>query len=156
MANLRRLRAGDEHILRLLAERDPEFDIADRQPAPEALDPLNDDEARRYLSDPTVLFWVAQHGADVVGFLSCNVMPYRAQPARELMLYEIGVHRDHRRRGIGRALVAAMTDWMTENGVPEVWLGADNPGAEQFYLACGFEKDDPATYMILRPPRALS
>ena len=156
MGKVRRLRAGDEHILRLLALRDPDFDIADRRPAAAPLDPLTDDEARRYLSDPTVLFWVADEGADIVGFLSCNVMPYRAQPARELMLYEIGVHRDHRRRGIGRALVAAMTEWMSENGVPEVWLGADNPGAEQFYLACGFEIDDPATYMILRLPHARS
>jgi GNAT superfamily N-acetyltransferase len=86
----------------------------------------------------------------LVGFLSCNVMPYRAQPARELMLYEIGVHRDLRRRGIGRALVAEMTQWMAANGIPEVWLGADNAGAEAFYLECGFTFDDPATYMILR------
>ncbi|MDQ1701729.1 MAG: hypothetical protein QOF57_981 [Frankiaceae bacterium] len=154
MAQVRRLGPGDEDVLRLLAERDPEFDIADRHAEPERLDPLTDTQARAYLADPTVLFWVAEEGADVVGFLSCNVMPYRAQPARELLLYEIGVHRDRRRRGIGRSLVARMTDWMDANGIGEVWLGADNAGAEQFYLACGFELDDPATYMILRRPTA--
>ena len=153
MTDIHRLAAGDEAVLRLLAERDPEFDIRERNGAPPApQEPLTDEQARTYLADPTVLFWIAENGPDVVGFLSCNVMPYRAQPARELMLYEIGVHRDHRRRGIGRRLVAEMTAWMDEHAVPEVWLGADNPGAEQFYLACGFEVDDPATYMILRRP----
>jgi len=147
---IRRLRAGDEDVLRLLAERDPEFDIADRHETPQALEPLTDVQARTYLSDPTVLFWVAEQADEVVGFLSCNVMPYRAQPARELMLYEIGVNRDHRRQGIGRSLVAAMTDWMASNGIDEVWLGADNEGAEAFYLACGFEVDDPSTFMVLR------
>jgi len=147
---IRRLAATDVDVLRTLAVRDPEFDIADRNETPQPLDPLTDEQAATYLGDPTVLFWVAEDGGDVVGFLSCNVMPYRAQPARELMLYEIGVHRDHRRRGIGRALVGEMTAWMDANGIAEVWLGADNSGAEQFYLACGFEIDDPSTFMVLR------
>ena len=149
MVTIRRLGPGDEAVLHELAVRDPEFDIP-RDTVAESLQPLTDAEAATYLADPTVLFWVATDGSDLTGFLSCTVMPYRAQPARELMLYEIGVHRDHRRRGIGRALVAAMTGWMTGNGIPEVWLGADNTGAEHFYRACGFTVDDPATFMVLR------
>ncbi|MDQ1725674.1 MAG: hypothetical protein QOG52_2702 [Frankiaceae bacterium] len=149
MMHIRRLAPGDESLLLELALRDPEFDIP-RDSEPEPLEPLTTAEATTYLADPTVLFWVAVEDGALVGFLSCNVMPYRAQPARELMLYEIGVHRDHRRRGIGRALVAEMTQWMAGNGIPEVWLGADNAGAEAFYLECGFTFDDPATYMILR------
>jgi hypothetical protein len=31
-----------------------------------------------------------------------------------------------------------MLRWMREEGVPEVWVLADNPGAEAFYAACGF------------------
>ncbi|MCU1678732.1 MAG: hypothetical protein JWM93_3490 [Frankiales bacterium] len=152
MVDVRRLGPGDEGVLRLLAERDPEFDIDDRAGPSEPLDPLTDEQARAYVADPTVLFWVAEVRDEIVGFLSCNVTRYRAQPPRELLLYEIGVHRDHRRRGIGRSLVEVMTEWMDANGIPEVWLGADNAGAEQFYLACGFTYDDPAAYMILRRP----
>jgi ribosomal protein S18 acetylase RimI-like enzyme len=149
MATIRRLGPGDEAVLAGLARDDPDFDIPDRWPPADALQPLADEEAAAYLADPTVLFWVAETDARVVGFLTCIVMRYRAQPGRELMLYEIGVRRDARRRGIGRSLVDVMTEWMKANGVAEVWLGADNPGAEQFYLACGFAYDNPATYMIL-------
>ncbi|MDQ1681167.1 MAG: hypothetical protein QOI42_2026 [Frankiaceae bacterium] len=148
MATIRRLGPGDEAVLAHLARHDPDFDI-DRRPPAEPLQPLPDAEATAYLADPTVLFWVAEAAGEVLGFLSCIVMLYRAQPGRELMLYEIGVRRDARRRGLGRALVDAMTQWMRSNGVPEVWLGADNSGAEQFYLACGFVYDTPAAYMIL-------
>jgi hypothetical protein len=30
--------------------------------------------------------------------------------------------------------------WMEDGDVPEVWVLADNPGAEAFYAACGFER----------------
>ena len=36
--------------------------------------------------------------------------------------------------------------WMDEHGVKMVWVGVDNPGAEAFYRACGFERVA-ATYM---------
>jgi GNAT superfamily N-acetyltransferase len=149
MTTIRRLGPGDEAVLAFLARNDPDFDIADRRPPARALQPLAADEAAAYLADPSVLFWVAESEGRVLGFLTCLVLLYRAEPGRELMLYEIGVRRDARRRGIGRALVDVMTDWMRANGVSEVWLGADNPGAEAFYLACGFAYDSPAAYMIL-------
>jgi GNAT superfamily N-acetyltransferase len=54
------------------------------------------------------------------------------------LLYSIGVRASHRRRGVGRALVEEMLRWMRAEGVREVWVLADNPGAEEFYAACGF------------------
>lgn len=173
MISVRRLGRGDEAILRYLAEHDPDFDIPDRTPTPTPLDALDDGQAAAYLADPTVLHWVALDAEDgtagigtgdgpqgdpeagaVIGFLSCLLLRYRAQPARELLLYEIGVRRDRQRRGVGRTLMTEMTEWMDEHRVPEVWVGADNQGAEQFYAACGFAADVPATYMIMRRPWA--
>ena len=46
----------------------------------------------------------------------------------------------HRRRGVGAALVVEMLRWAEEAGIPEVWVLADNPGAEAFYAACGFAR----------------
>jgi GNAT superfamily N-acetyltransferase len=60
--------------------------------------------------------------------------------ARELLLYSIGVRSSHRRRGVGTSLVREMLRWMEDAGVPEVWVLADNPGAEAFYAACGFRR----------------
>jgi GNAT superfamily N-acetyltransferase len=52
------------------------------------------------------------------------------------------VREAHRRRGVGRALVAAMLGWMVEHGAAEAWVLADNRGAEEFYAACGFVRDE--------------
>lgn len=32
--------------------------------------------------------------------------------------------------------------WMAEHGVATVWVLADNEGAEAFYAACGFARDE--------------
>jgi GNAT superfamily N-acetyltransferase len=47
-----------------------------------------------------------------------------------------------RRRGIGTALVETMRRWMEKESIEEVWVLADNRGAEDFYASCGFVRDD--------------
>jgi hypothetical protein len=43
-----------------------------------------------------------------------------------------------------------MTDWMRAESIVTAWVLADNPGAEQFYAACGFGPGHgPATYLEL-------
>lgn len=142
---IRRIGPDDEAVLALLARDEPDFDIDERS-QPSA--PLPAAEARAFLGDPNVLFWIAERDHDVVGFLSCQLVRRRDQPA-ELLLYEIGVRAAQRRHGVGKALIAAMNEWMAAHDVVEVWLLADNPGAVAFYRACGFGDDEShaATYM---------
>ncbi|HUS15505.1 MAG TPA: GNAT family N-acetyltransferase [Chloroflexia bacterium] len=144
--SVRRLGPGDEHILSLLATEDADFDLADRG-AP--LDPLDAEAAARYLANPVVLHWVAMEGDGVVGTLYCIHLPLRSGAGSEVLLYEIGVRTAWRRRGIGRALMGAMAEWMDRNGVTEAWVLADNPEAVAFYRACGFATadDEMAVYM---------
>ena len=142
---IRRLGPEDEAVLALLARDEPDFDIDARS---EPTTPLPTDAARAFLGDPNVLFWIAERDDDVAGFLSCQLVRRRDQPA-ELLLYEIGVRAAQRRHGVGRALVAVMNAWMAAHHVVEVWVLADNPGAVAFYRACGFSDDEhhAATYM---------
>jgi N-acetylglutamate synthase-like GNAT family acetyltransferase len=99
-----------------------------------------------------VLHWVAEEDGVVVGHLLCYVELRRAGEMRQLLLYEIGVRQASRRRGIGTALMQSMRRWMNDEGVVEAWVLADNPGAEAFYAACGFARDDEqAIQMTLRP-----
>ena len=146
---VRRLAADEHAILASLARDEADFDVAGRS---DAKDPLAREDARAFLADGNVLFWVAEHDGEVVGFLSCQLVRRRAAPP-ELLLYEIGVRAAQRRRGVGRALVAAMDAWMRAHGVDEVWVLADNDGAVAFYRACGFEiSDGQATYMTRNHP----
>lgn len=137
-------------MLALLARDEADFDVDGRS---EEKEPLGRDDARAFLGDVNTLFWIAERDGDVVGFLSCQLVRKRAEPP-ELLLYEIGVRAAHRRRGVGRALVAAMDAWMHAHDVGEVWVLADNDGAVAFYRACGFDiSDQQATYMTRNHPR---
>lgn len=144
---VKRLGPGDEAILGRLAADDADFDLAGRG-AP--LQPLDAEAAGRYLSNPAVLHWVAAEGDTLAGELHCIVLPMSTGDEYELLLYEIGVRSSWRRRGVGRALLAAMETWMRDNGVKQVWLGADNPGAVEFYRSCGFAPDDPPAIFMSR------
>lgn len=143
---IRRLGPGDEAVLATLAREDPDYDLDDRStPAT----PLAHADAAAYLADPHVLHWIAEEDGRVTGFLLCHALRMRAKQPLELVLYEIGVHRDMRRRGIGRALVDECVAWMRAHGVHTIWVLADNPGAEAFYLACRFirEREQPAMFV---------
>jgi GNAT superfamily N-acetyltransferase len=144
---VRRLGPGDESVLALLALEDADFDLDD---ARGSRVPLTDEGARAHLSDPHVLHWAAWAGSDVVGFIFCLQLPMRKEPAREVLLYEIGVRAAWRRRGVGRRLIAAMTDWMRRERIDTAWVLAGHAGAERFYEACGFAPgSEPAAYLEL-------
>jgi GNAT superfamily N-acetyltransferase len=144
---VRRLGPGDESVLALLAREDPDFDL-EGEGAREF--PLAPREASAFLSNPDLLTWAAFAGQEVVGFVFCHVLRMRKEPARELLLYEIGVRSGCRRQGVGRRLVAAMVDWMRGEGLVTAWVLAGHEGAERFYEACGFgHGSGPAVYLEL-------
>lgn len=143
--SVRRLRPGDEALLAALAGEADDFDLASAS-APE--DPLSDAGAAAYLADPAVLHWVAEDGGHLVGELLCHVLRLPSGKGRELLLYAIGVRSAYRRRGVGTALVREMLGWARREGVEEVWVVADNPGAEAFYAACGFAPGDEGKHAV--------
>jgi ribosomal protein S18 acetylase RimI-like enzyme len=139
---------ADTSVLEHLAINDPDFDLDGRG---EPLEPLSPSAARRFLADPAVLFWVAREGTEIAGFLYCLMVPLRSSDEQELLLYEIGVRTQWRRRGVGRRLLDHMEGWMRTNGVGEVWVCADNQAAVNFYRACRFgAPDDQPVYMTRR------
>lgn len=143
---IKQLEAGDESILEFLALHDSDFDLDDRG---EACQPLESEIAKQFLENSDVLFWVAFEAKNPIGFLQCNLIPLRSGNGLELLLYEIGVHQAWRRRGVGRALMVEMVDWMQHKEITTVWVLADNPEAVEFYKNCGFEIESPQpTYML--------
>jgi ribosomal protein S18 acetylase RimI-like enzyme len=134
---IRRLGPGDERVLALIAEDASDFDLAGRS-GPEL--PLAEADAAAYLADPSVVHWVAEETRRVVGELLCHLLRLPSGEGRELFLYSIGVRQRDRRRGVGEALLDEMRGWMEQAVVSEVWVLADNPGAEAFYTACGFTR----------------
>lgn len=137
---VRRLIPGDEATLAACTRSDARFELEQDSAVPSV--PLEGDAAAAFLADPSVLFWQAESDGRPIGMLLCYVQRRRAAGDwAELALYEIGVDSDWRMRGVGRALLSAMLQWMDANGVHEVWVPAA-PTAVGFYIACGFETDD--------------
>jgi GNAT superfamily N-acetyltransferase len=136
---LRLLEPGDEGMLRLLADEEADFGLDEPSGLSRA---LADADAEAYLRDPGVLHWVAEEDGLVLGHLLAYVERRRANPPRQLLLYDIGVREASRRRGVGTALVDAMREWMRAKRVEEAWVPADSPEAEAFYAACGFVRDE--------------
>jgi ribosomal protein S18 acetylase RimI-like enzyme len=63
----------------------------------------------------------------------------------EVLLYELGVDEEFRRRGIGRALVQALLDLAVDVGATNVWVpvDADNEVAIATYRSAGFDEPEP-------------
>ena len=144
---MRLLGPGDEAVLALLNTEDADFDLEGRGGPGR---PLAAADAAAYLADPAVRHWVAEEDGRVVGFNLCYVLRRRNDDPREVLLFEIGVRQDARRRGAGRAMVEAMRAFMEREGIDVAWVLADNPGAIAFYAACGFVRDEEqGTQMLL-------
>jgi ribosomal protein S18 acetylase RimI-like enzyme len=144
---IKRLGPGDEATLELLAREEADFDLEGRSAA---LPPLKPSMAQRYLANPGVLHWVSMQGSVVTGFLYCAHLLLRSHPGQELLLYEIGVRRVHRRQGVGRALLDHMARWMQKSEISEVWVCADNRVAVDFYRGCGFASEEPQPVYMTR------
>lgn len=145
--SIRRIGARDEEVLASLARDDANFDVEGRG---RPLEPLSPEATRDYLNNPSVLHWVAFEQNTPIGFLVCMILPLRAGSGSELLLYEIGVHNNWRRRGIGRMMLDKMRTWMETNVVKVVWVLADNPDAEAFYKSCGFTTEEGlSVYLVL-------
>jgi 8-oxo-dGTP diphosphatase len=75
----------------------------------------------------------------IVGFLVLSFVP--ALTGLRAWLDDMAVDPEHRRRGIGRALVEEAIKWASQRGATHLFLDTSrgNPDAREFYHACGFE-----------------
>jgi len=91
---------------------------------------------------------VALVEARAVGFVS-GVELTHPDKGTELFLYELAVHADHRNRGIGRSLVAALAELARDRGCYGMWVltDADNGAARAAYAAAG--AGSPAASLML-------
>jgi ribosomal protein S18 acetylase RimI-like enzyme len=147
---VRMLGPGEGEVLVRVAAVTPRF--FDDDPRSDTT-PLEVGVAERLLADPAVRYWVAEADGEIVGFLHCVVVRLLRSPhERELLLYDIAVDPDRRRRGVASALVEAMEELMRAEQIPEVWFGADLD-AVAFYEATGFVGSDERFMAKVVPPQ---
>jgi len=118
---VRLLEPGDEEVVRELATYEGPGD-------PEAL-----------LADPRTLMLVALDGERPVGFVLAHELPRRHGDRSSLFVYEVDVAESHRRRGIGKALLARLSELARERGIRAgfVLTEPDNGPANALYRSAG-------------------
>ena len=96
-----------------------------------------------FLADRNCMLVAAVEDGIVVGTLDGYALrrPHSRRP--EFLLYEIDVAAEHRRRGIGRALIDTFADEARRRDAENVWVltHRSNEAAVALYRACGFEPD---------------
>jgi ribosomal protein S18 acetylase RimI-like enzyme len=138
----RLLGPGDEEVLRTLSVEAGRFE-GDGVRRYEA---LAAGDAARFLGDEANELDVAFDGDRPGGMLLAYELARRHGPARMLLVYELGVDVDYRRRGIGRELMQRLAARARERGISQGFLITDerNTAALALYRSVGAvrEEDD--------------
>lgn len=115
--------------------------------------PVTDDAALSvFLGDPACYLILAVLDGRALGSLNGYSLRYPHRPHPQFLLYEIDVRPDHRRRGIGTALVEAFTAEARLAGASELWVvsNASTPEAVRMYERCGYRRPNPDDIMLER------
>jgi aminoglycoside 3-N-acetyltransferase I len=86
-------------------------------------------------------FWAlaALAGEEVVGGLTAHTLPMTRLEASEIFIYDIAVDAEHRLKGVGRQLIAALQRDAAGAGIQDAFVPVDNDDqhALDFYRALG-------------------
>ena len=114
-------------------------------PADPIPDPAQAETAWSALLDsPLTTVFVADTGGVLVASCTLVVVPNLTRGARPYAVIEnVVTHADHRRRGLGQAVLAAALDAAWGENCYKVMLatGSRNPGTLQFYESAGFVRN---------------
>jgi ribosomal protein S18 acetylase RimI-like enzyme len=134
---VRRLGPGDEEIVRQLSLATARFD----EPGAPTRErkPHTTESAREFLAVETNFQLVAFADGEPVGLLLAYELIRRHGDGKMMFIYEIGVRDDHRRIGIGGALIEALRRICRERCVSRAFLTTSetNEPAIAFYLSMG-------------------
>lgn len=138
---IRRLRPGDEEVVRRLSIEDARFE--QEGIAPRARIPHTAASARAFLEVETNYQLAAFDEDEPVGQLIAYELIRRHGDGRMMFVYEIGVRADYRRRGVGRGLFESLRALCSERSISRAFLmtNESNPAAMAFYESLGARRD---------------
>ena len=111
--------------------------------------PARDDATTRFLNDPNHHLLVAYEDDRPAGFVS-GVELTHPDKGTEMFLYELAVDEAFRRRGIGRALAAALAGLARQRGCYGMFVltDDDNQAAQATYLSAGAVREADGVVML--------
>ena len=121
-ATIRRLGPGDVSLLRKLNAL---FGEAFADPETYGAQPPGDAYLQGVLAKEHVVVMVALAGDDVLGGLVAYELDKLERARREVYIYDLAVHREHRRRGIATSLIEGLRGLAEKRGAWVVYVQAD-------------------------------
>ncbi len=94
---------------------------------------------------------IAREGEKILGFIGSDSNWFSKREGKNVgAIHELVVAEDHRRRGIGTALIGYAVRRFKEKGldVVELWVGDGNAVARRFYERLGFEEAGSYNYWV--------
>jgi aminoglycoside 3-N-acetyltransferase I len=100
---------------------------------------LSDTYVAQLLARSDLWVLAATCNDEIVGGLTAHTLPMTRSESREIFIYDIAVHADHQRRGVGRLLMAHLARLAADEGIHDLFVPADDEDAHalEFYRALG-------------------
>jgi aminoglycoside 3-N-acetyltransferase I len=94
---------------------------------------------QRLLRDPHFAVFVVLFETHVVGGCTAYVLPSYTSTHAELLIYDLAIHPDFQRRGLGTLLIQTVSTYCTNQHIPLFFAlaHADDEPAVEFYRATG-------------------
>ncbi|MEP7321774.1 MAG: GNAT family N-acetyltransferase [Saprospiraceae bacterium] len=96
------------------------------------------------LSNPNFLVFVLMIEGIVVGGVTAYVLPKYYSEASELYLYDVAIHTDLQRQGLGRDLIETVKQYCFSHKISEAFVDAhaEDTHAFEFYQSTGGRADN--------------
>lgn len=105
---------------------------------------------RERLSHNGSVIFVALEKGDTIGFTQLYPIYSSVRATKNWILNDLYVVNEHRKTGVGQALIAEAMKFAGNDGATFVQLetAADNRTAQRLYEAIGFKKQEPETFFL--------
>ncbi len=97
------------------------------------------ENTKKFVANPDNIFLLAYKDGWIAGMVSAYLLQRMDDLSSELFFYEIGVHKDFRKQGIGKALIEELKKIGREMGTQEMFVltNASNIPAMRLYESTG-------------------
>lgn len=101
------------------------------------------------LKDPHFVVMAAFSGEEILGGLTAYELPMYYDNNTEIFLYDMAVHPDHQRKGIGKQLLEFLKDYCAQNKINTFFVLAheEDVHALEFYYATGGQREQVANFV---------
>lgn len=101
------------------------------------------------LKNPQFIVMAAFSGEKILGGLTAYELPMYYGNETEIFLYDMAIHPDHQRKGIGKQLLAFLKDYCAQNKINTFFVLAheEDTHALEFYHSTGGQREQVANFI---------